>query len=152
QHNMCSCSVTAVGDVLFVCTSNGVDESHVNIPSPDAPSFMALDKQTGKILWQDNSPGKMILHGQWSSPAYGLIGGVPQVIFAGGDGWLYAFRGDKWKDGKPELLWRFDCNPKIAVHAMVGRSTRNSLLATPVVYEGFVYIAVGEDPEHGEGN
>ena len=26
QHNMCSCSVTAVGDLLFVNTSNGVDE------------------------------------------------------------------------------------------------------------------------------
>ncbi len=30
QHNMCACSVTAVGDLLFVNTSNGVDEGHVN--------------------------------------------------------------------------------------------------------------------------
>lgn len=34
---------------------------------------------------------------------------------------------------------------------MTGRSTRNHLIATPVVYDGLVYIAVGEDPEHGEG-
>lgn len=34
QHNMCSCSVTAVGDVLYVNTSNGVDEGHVNLPAP----------------------------------------------------------------------------------------------------------------------
>src|SRR5258708_5328644 len=27
-HNACSCSVTAIGDVLFVSTSNGVDEAH----------------------------------------------------------------------------------------------------------------------------
>ncbi len=25
------------------------------------------------------------------------------------------------------------------------------MIATPVVYEGMVYVAVGEDPEHGEG-
>ena len=28
QHNMCSCSVTCVGDLLFVNTSNGVDDGH----------------------------------------------------------------------------------------------------------------------------
>ena len=40
QHNMCSCSVTAAGDMLFVNTSNGVDEGHINLPSPSAPSFL----------------------------------------------------------------------------------------------------------------
>ncbi len=68
QHNMCSCSVTAAGDMLFVSTSNGVDEAHINIPAPNAPSFIAMDKNTGKVLWTDNSPGTNILHGQWSSP------------------------------------------------------------------------------------
>jgi outer membrane protein assembly factor BamB len=29
--------------------------------------------------------------------------------------------------------------------------TRNELISTPVVYEGLVYIANGQDPEHGEG-
>jgi len=152
QHNMCSCSVTAVGDILFVCTSNGVDDSHVNIPSPQAPSFLALDKHTGKIIWQDDSPGKMILHGQWSSPSYAVIGGVPQVLFGGGDGWLYAFRGEATDNGKPELLWKFDCNPKESKYAVSGRSERNHIIGTPLIHEGLVYVAVGEDPEHGEGN
>ena len=75
QHNMCSCSVTAVGDVLLVNTSNGLDESHINLPAPDAPSFIALDKNTGKLLWSDASPGENILHGQWSSPTYAVLGG-----------------------------------------------------------------------------
>ena len=48
QHNMCSCSVTALGDILFVNTSNGVDETHKNIPSVTAPSFMAMNKHTGR--------------------------------------------------------------------------------------------------------
>lgn len=152
QHNMCSCSVTAAGDVLFVNTSNGVDESHILLPSPDAPSFIAMDKNTGKVLWTDNSPRENILHGQWSSPAYAVLGGVPQVIFAGGDGWVYSF--DPAGDGKgnSKLLWKFDCNPKESKWELGGRGTRNNLIATPVIHDGLVYVAVGQDPEHAEGN
>ena len=151
QHNMCSCSVTAAGDILFVCTSNGHDESHNNIPSPKAPSFLAMDKNTGKVLWSDNSPGDNILHGQWSSPSFAVLGGTPQVIFGGGDGWLYSFLGAATPDGKPQLLWKFDCNPKETKYSVRAASTRNHLIGTPVIYEGLVYIGVGEDPEHGEG-
>ncbi len=149
QHNMCSCSVTFVGDKLFVNTGNGVDESHIAIPEEFAPSFICVDRNTGKVLWQDSSPGANILHGQWSSPAYGELGGVNQVIFAGGDGWLYSFNADG-KNGQAELLWKFDCNPKESLY-LLNRATRNHLIGTPVVYDGLVYIAVGEDPEHGEG-
>ena len=94
-----SCSVTALGDILFVNTSNGLDESHINLPRPDAPSFIALDKNTGKIHWTDKSPGANILHGQWSSPAVGVnLGRVNQVIFTGGDGWVYSFKADAGKN------------------------------------------------------
>ncbi len=151
QHNMAACSITAFGDLLFVNTSNGVDESHKNIPAPQAPSFICLDKTTGEIYWTDRSPGLNILHGQWSSPTVGVLGGVPQVLFAGGDGWLYSFRADRGKDGKPELLWKFDCNPKESKWELGGTGTRNNLISTPVIYDGLVYIAVGQDPEHGEG-
>jgi outer membrane protein assembly factor BamB len=90
QHNMCSCSVTSVGDLLFVNTSNGVDDGHITVPEEKAPSFICLNRDTGEVLWTDNSPGANILHGQWSSPAYGVFGDVEQVIFGGGDGWLYS--------------------------------------------------------------
>jgi outer membrane protein assembly factor BamB len=151
QHNMCSCSVTSLGDMLFVNTSNGVDESHINIPSVEAPSFIALDKNTGELLWSDASPGANILHGQWSSPTVGAIGGVSQAIFAGGDGWVYSFRADRGQDGNPELLWKFDANPKTSEWILGGRGTRNNIIGTPVVLQNRVYIAVGQDPEHGEG-
>ncbi len=152
QHNMCSCSLTCVGNVLYVCTSNGVDESHVNIPAPKAPSFFAIDRNTGKVLWSDASPGKNILHGQWSSPAYCVVGDQAQVLFGGGDGWLYSFdpAGDGAGNSKP--LWKFDCNPKASKYSVSGKSERNHIIGTPVSYDGLVYIAVGEDPEHGEGN
>jgi outer membrane protein assembly factor BamB len=152
QHNMASCSVTAVGDTLFVCSSNGVDESHLNIPAPNAPSFFAMDKNTMKVLWTDKSPGVNILHGQWSSPTYAELGGQAQVIFGGGDGWLYSFDPAGDGQGNSKLLWKFDCNPKKSLYSVRGRSERNHIIATPVVYDGKVYVAVGEDPEHGEGN
>ncbi|MCE2795698.1 MAG: PQQ-binding-like beta-propeller repeat protein [Planctomyces sp.] len=150
QHNMCSCSVTVVGNLLFVITGNGVDESHITIPEERAPSFICLDKNSGKLLWRDNSPGANVLHGQWSSPAYGEFGGVAQVIMGGGDGYVYSFLA-AGRDGNAELLWKFDCNPKDSIYLLGGRATRNHLIATPVVHDGLVYVGVGEDPEHGEG-
>ncbi len=75
-HNMAACCPLIVGDIVFVVTANGVDEGHINIPSPDAPSFIALDKNTGKLLWKNNSPGKNIMHGQWSNPTYAEINGA----------------------------------------------------------------------------
>lgn len=150
QHNMCSCSVTSAGDILFVNTSNGVDVEHNYIPAPDAPSFFAMNKNTGEVLWTDGSPEKNILHGQWSSPTYGVFGDQPQVIFAGGDGWVYSFD-PQGENGESKLLWKFDANPKTSVWELGGRGTRNNIIATPVIYEGNVYVAVGQDPEHGEG-
>jgi outer membrane protein assembly factor BamB len=144
-HNLAAGNPLIVDDVLYTVTANGVDEGHINIPSPSAPSFIALDKKTGKLLWENGLPGEKILHGQWSNPAYGVIKGRPQVIFAGGNGWLYSFEP---KTGK--LLWSFDCNPKDAVWKIGGAGTRNYIIATPVIWEDKVYIGVGQDPEHGE--
>ena len=145
-HNLAASSPVGAGNLLFTVTSNGVDEDHTTIPSPFAPSFLSLDKQTGKVVWEDGSPGDRILHGQWGNPSYGIVKGKPQVIFPGGDGWLYAFDPQTGK-----LLWKFDCNPKDSVWALGGRGSRNNLIASPVIYNDRVYMGVGQDPEHGEG-
>ena len=145
-HNLATCSPIGAGDLLFVETSNGVDEGHVHIPSPFAPSFIALNKNTGELVWEDASPAENILHGQWSNPAYGVIHGRPQVIFPGGDGWVYSLEPETGK-----LIWKFDCNPKDSVWELGGRGTRNNIISTPVIWEDKVYISVGQDPEHGEG-
>jgi outer membrane protein assembly factor BamB len=151
QRYGCSCSVTAAGDLLLVCTSNGVDSSDENVPAPEAPSFIALDKNTGELVWGDNSPGENILDGQWASPSFAVLGGVPQAIFPGGNGWVYSFLAEKTDDGKAQLLWKFDCNPKEAQWKGSGFGDRNNIIATPVIHQGKVYIATGQDPEAGEG-
>jgi outer membrane protein assembly factor BamB len=141
-HNMANSSPVSFGDLIYVSTSNGQDESHVNIPSPKSPAIIAVSKTTGKLVWEDNSVFDKILHGQWSSPTVGKIGGVDMVIHAQGDGWV---RGYEALTGKK--LWEFDTNPKESVWP----KTRNEVIATPVIYEDKVYIANGQDPEHGEG-
>jgi outer membrane protein assembly factor BamB len=141
-HNLSNSSPVAYQNLLFVSTSNGQDESHVNIPSPKAPAIIALDRATGKLVWEDNSVEDRILHGQWSTPSVGEIGGVVQVVHAQGDGWV---RGYEALTGKK--LWEFDTNPKDSVWP----KTRNEVISTPVIYENVVYISNGQDPEHGEG-
>jgi outer membrane protein assembly factor BamB len=145
-HNLATCSPIIVGDTLFVITSNGVDEGHVNIPAPNAPSFLAIDKKTGKVLWSSKAPGRNIMHGQWSNPLYTVVQGTPQVIFPGGDGFIYSFNP---KNG--ELIWKFDCNPKASYYRLGPAGTRNDFVSTPVIWENKLYIGVGQDPEHKKG-
>jgi outer membrane protein assembly factor BamB len=145
-HNLATGSPVGMGDAVFVSTSNGVDDRHKAPPSPDAPDLIAVDKNTGEVRWQRSDPGKNVLHGQWSSPALGMIRGKPQVIFGGGDGWCYAYEPS---DGA--ILWKFDLNPKDSKWIPGGRGTRSSIIATPVVYDDKVFLGVGQDPEHGDG-
>lgn len=154
QHNRSTCSVTCLGDYCFVITGNGVDESHVNIPSADAPSFICLNKSTGKLVWTDNTPGRNVLHGQWSSPCAFHAGGRDQVVMGGGDGWIYSFDPAGDGAGKSRLLWKFDGNPKASVYVKGGGNEirgRSPIVATPVFYDGYVYVGMGEDPEYGGG-
>jgi outer membrane protein assembly factor BamB len=172
-HNLATSSPLVVGDLVFVVTSNGVDEGHINVPSPRAPSFIAVEKKTGKVVWHDNAPsvrileglakgsqkdflirladrGQKILHGQWSNPVYAVVNGKPEIIFPGGDGWLRAYEPDvgkkEWK-----LIWKFDCNPKRSIWKLQGKGTRNNIVATPVVYDNKIWVGVGQDPEHKYG-
>ena len=63
--------IVPVETVTFcVVTANGVDDNHTTVEAPDAPSFVCLEKRTGKLLWSSNLPGKNVMHSQWSHPAY----------------------------------------------------------------------------------
>jgi outer membrane protein assembly factor BamB len=145
-HNLAVCSPVGAGNLLFVITANGVDEGHVAIPSPFAPAFIAINKTTGEMVWESALPGENILHGQWANPTYGEVNGKGQVFLPGGDGWVYALDAETGKE-----IWKFDCNPKDSEWQLGGRGTRNAILATPVFYDNKVFVAVGQDPEHGEG-
>ena len=144
-HNLATGSPVVVGDLLYTVTSNGVDETHINIPSPFSPNFIAIDKNTGELVWESVVVGENILHGSWTNPAYAEINGRGQVIFPGGNGVIYSLDAETG-----EAIWQFDCNPKDSEWILGGRGTRNNILSTPVVYDNKVFIGVGQDPEHGE--
>jgi outer membrane protein assembly factor BamB len=142
QLFMANSSPVIGGDLVFVVTSNGRDGNQETVPAAKAPSFIAVDKRTGKVAWRDASPGAGILHGQWGSATLALVDGVQQVLFPGGDGWLYGFGA---RTGEP--LWKFDLNPKDAVWP----TTRNYGVSTPVFSEGRVFMSVGQDPDNPSG-
>src|SRR6266498_4890675 len=114
-HNMSNCSVLIVDDLVYACTSNGQDWSHVNVPSPNSPSFIALNKKTGELVGEDDAHiGPHIFPGQWSSPSAGKVNGKWQVFFGGGDGFCYAFDARPVKEADASYLktvWKVDCNP-----------------------------------------
>ncbi len=145
-HNLATSSPVIHEDMVYILTSNGVDEAHLDVPSPRAPCFLAVNKNTGKVVWEHNQPFDGILHGQWSSPAIGMVDGKAQVIFPGGDGWIYAHDA---KSG--DEIWKCDLNPKETKWELFGKGTRNSIISTPVFVDNSVILAVGQDPEHGEG-
>jgi len=155
-HNASNCSILIVGDTLYICTSNGQDWTHSNIPSPNAPSFIALNKKTGELIGEDDAHiGPRIFHGLWCSPSLAEVNGRKLVVWGGGNGFCYAFDPTPVKEGDSSFLktaWKYDCNPperkKFKYPAAEGPSEIN---ATPVFYKNRVYTAVGQDPEHGEG-
>jgi outer membrane protein assembly factor BamB len=132
-----NCSPLVVGNLVFLMTGNGLDNLG-NVAEPEAPSFIALNKQTGELEWQSNLPGKLIIEGQWSNPAYAVIKGKPQVIFAGGDATIYSLEPETGK-----LNWEFRCYPKDAKD----RAKANYIVATPVIYDDKVYVGMGVYPE-----
>jgi outer membrane protein assembly factor BamB len=162
-HNMTSSSVLVVGDKLFVTTSNGVDWSGKHLPMPSAPALICLDKATGKLLARERSGiSSRTFYCNWSSPSSGIVSGKPIIVFGGGDGFCYGFDaqpGATGDDGIATLteLWRCNCNPpdhlvKDGKPIPYGQPNGPcEVIATPVILDGRVYAAVGQEPEEGDG-
>lgn len=146
-HEASNSEVLPLGDLLIVGTSNGQNEGHTSVPSPRAPSLIAVDKRSGEVVWRAVGPGAQVLHGDWSSPVAANINGRIQVLFGGGDGWLRAYEATTGRE-----IWRFDGNPKDARWLpRPGVFSRSSIIAAPVFAEGRIFVAMGQDPTHGDG-
>jgi outer membrane protein assembly factor BamB/HEAT repeat protein len=146
-HEASNSEVLPLGDLLIVGTSNGQNEGHTRVPSPRAPSLIAVDKRSGEVVWRAVGPGDQVLHGDWSSPMAINVNGGIQVLFGGGDGWLRAYDAVSGRE-----IWRFDGNPKDARWLpRPGVLSRSSIIAAPVFADGRVFVAMGQDPNHGDG-
>jgi outer membrane protein assembly factor BamB len=164
-HDVCGSTLLLVGDLLFACTSNGLDDRHAKVPAPQAPTLIALDKHTGRLVAKDNAQiGQRILHGNWSSPVAGHVKGRTLVFFGGGDGILYAFELPQIRDGVQDLkqVWAYDCNPPdfrfrdgqplpYSAHNRNMTNGPSEIIGTPVFEAGRLYVAIGQSPVHGVG-
>jgi outer membrane protein assembly factor BamB len=143
-YHCANCSPLVAGDLVLVVTGNGTGEDG-KVVSPKAPSFVALNKTSGKVVWQSDLSSAGTIEGQWSNPALARVNGKDIAIFPGGDAYLY---GLELATGK--LIWKFNCQPERAGKDE-DRPVPNYMVATPVVHDSKVYIGLGVQPEHPSG-
>ncbi|MCX6910404.1 MAG: PQQ-binding-like beta-propeller repeat protein [Verrucomicrobia bacterium] len=175
-HDVASCSPLVDGRILYTETSNGVDKPHKVCLRPDAPSFIAMDTETGRVLATDTEGlGRTMWHCAWSPPSLGVVRGRKLVFFGGPDGICYAFEALKSVPEKPvhfKKIWQYDCVPpnyrqpegkpfdyyigdkrkKYSTNKNDGTFLGPSeIISTPVFHDGRVYVTIGQDPAHGRG-
>jgi outer membrane protein assembly factor BamB/protein-L-isoaspartate O-methyltransferase len=139
---------------IYVSTGNGVDWKTGKPARPEAPALVCLDMNSGEVTGRERSgisAGTRMAN--WSSPVTtrapdGKGGERTLVLFGGGDGFLYAFDPvptDEPVPGTLRELWKVDCRREGSV--AVG------ITATPVVDQGRVYVALGDESDtSGPGN
>lgn len=156
SHDAAHSSVLIRGDHLYVNTGTGVDNTHVKIRTPDAPSLVVIDKRTGRLLARDREQiAPRIFHCTWSSPSMARVGDRELIFFAGGDGVVYAFEPlasnpPEGEVGALNVVWRCDLDPdgpKENVHRFTNNKAvgPSNVFGMPVVIDGSVFVAGGGD-------
>jgi outer membrane protein assembly factor BamB len=177
-HDVAACSVLYDNGIIYCTSANGVNHEHTFCLHPSAPSFIALDAMTGKLLATDTEDlGHRMWHCLWSPPTIGVVNGKKLVFFGGGDGICYAFEALASKPETPtyfKKVWSYDCVPpkyrdplgdgkpfnyyigdkrkKYTTNTNDGTFLGPSeIIASPVFHDGRVYCTIGQDPMHGRG-
>lgn len=160
SHDGAHSAILIRGDHLYLNTGTGVDNTHRKIRTPDAPSLVVFDKRTGRYLARDREGiAPDIFHCTWSGPALARLDGREQVLFAAGNGILYAFEPLPPGAGREESLagvaplrklWQFDPDPeapKTGVHRYNGNRAVSpvNFYGMPVVVGDRLYLAGGGD-------
>jgi outer membrane protein assembly factor BamB len=156
QHDGAHCSILLHGDLLYVCTSNGLNDEHRKIDAPDVPALVVFDKRTGRLVARDDEHmAPMTVHSTWSSPSLADVNGRTLVFFGGGNGVCYAF--DALTSVPPEgavkllnKVWQFDCDPtapKTNIHSFKGnrRVSASNIIGMPVFDRDRIYVVAGGD-------
>jgi outer membrane protein assembly factor BamB len=173
-HDSASGTPLIVGDQLWVPTSHACGVRPASAwhkkgswwPDKPAANLVVLDKNTGMLKAVDKQPIPEVFHGQWSSPTLAKVDGRKLVIWGDGYGVVHAFAVKDYQAGAElEEVWRCDANPRsyrldeqgnerpYAHHGQKDKSVRAQgpcdIIATPVFYEGKVYVGIGRDLAYG---
>ncbi len=146
------------GDLLYLNTCNGVDNTHRRIRRPDAATLIAVDKRTGRLLAQDTERiGPRIVHCQWSSPALGMLAGRPPIVLGGADAVVRVFEplerlsADREASATLRCVGRLDLDPgTVKANACEWNGRReaggpSTIKGMAVLVDGRIYVAVGGD-------
>lgn len=162
SHDAAHSSVLVYGDHLYLNSGTGVDNTHKKIRTPDAPSLLAFDIHTGKLLARDDEHiAPNIFHCTWSAPSLGVVNGQPTIFFCGGNGVVYGFEplatnatprrspGDT-SPARLKKIFSFDFDPsgpKENVHRYNTnrREGPSNIYGMPVFDENSLYVAGGGD-------
>jgi hypothetical protein len=147
------------GELLYVCTSNGVDWEHRFVLNPSAPSLIALHKRTGKLAATDDMQlGPDIIHGQWCSPSMGVVNGKKEIFFGTGTGYVFGFAAPdpaRLPDHPVKLktIWKLNGHPLAQTqdHIPVEHihdSHSYEVIANPVFSGGRLFVPVVQEPFH----
>lgn len=155
-HDQVHGSILIDGDLLYVNSCNGVDNTHRVIRTPDAPALLVFDKKTGRIVARDDQRiGPDTFHVGWSSPSLGEVNGRKLIFLGGANGVCYAF--DALKSTPPEgevaklhTVWKFDTDPtapKQDIHKWVSnrREGPSIIYGMPVFVDGKIFLTSGGD-------
>lgn len=157
SHDASHSSILIHGNHLYLNSGTGVDNTHRRIRRPDAPSLVVLDKRTGRFLARDREGiGANIFHSTWAPPSLARIQDRDCILFAAGNGILYAF--EPIPPGTPpsthemslHKLWSFDFDPegpKSDVHRfhLNKQEGPSNFYGGPVFHQNRIYLAGGGD-------
>ena len=156
SHDGAHSSILIHGPHLYLNTGTGVDNTHRAIRTPDAPSLVVIDKESGRLVARDDEHiAPNIFHCTWSSPALAEVNGQTLVFFAGGDGIVRAFEPIPGSVPTGEVLklhkvWQFDIDPtapKTDVHRFTGNKQQgpSDIFGMPVFANQRLFVAGGGD-------
>jgi outer membrane protein assembly factor BamB len=157
SHDAAHSSILIRGDLLYLNSGTGVDNTHRKIRTPDAPSLVVLDKHTGRLVARDQEHiAPNIFHSTWSAPSAGQVDGRDLIFFAGGNGFVYAFQPVSNPSSAVAVplslskVWQFDFDPgapKTNVHRFNSnrRESPSNVFGMPVFSGNRIYVAGGGD-------
>ena len=156
SHDAAHSSAVIDGDLLYLNSGTGVDNTHKRIRAPDAPALVVLDKRTGRLVARDQEHiAPNIFHNTWSAPSLAAVNGRRLIFFAAGNGIVYAFTAFASVPAGPapvalQKVWQFDFDPaapKTEVHKYNSNRavSPSNFYGMPVVDGNRLYVAGGGD-------
>ena len=150
---MASCSVTAAGDLLLVCTSQRRGQLAQEARRARRPELHRAGQEHGQA-----GLGRRLAGREHPRTANGRRRPMPcwaacrrRSSPAATAGSTASLAKADARPASPSCSGSSTAIPRTAVWKDSGHGDRNQIIATPVIDDGRVYIATGQDPEYGEG-